>query len=83
MDKKLTKISRNYTKWVNCPKCGHAKYTKFVRGDIWINENGYKVKILDFGFDLVWLFYFDNNNRTSWTHQEFVNQYCFYEKGVK
>lgn len=71
----IKKLARNYVKWVNCPKCGHQKYTKFVRGDIWMNDRDYKVKILDFGFDDVWVLYLENGNKTAWEHDKFINQY--------
>ena len=58
---------------MKCPKC-NQEY-KFKRNDIWINSNGYKVKILDFGSDEVWLLYLENNNKTSWKFEKFFSEY--------
>ena len=43
--------------------------------DIWENNQGYKVAILDWGEHEVWLYYYANSQRTSWKHLEFLDQY--------
>ena len=62
-------------KWQNCPKCGHPKAFKFEVGQVWINDREYKVKVLDFGFEDIWLLYLDNGNKVSWKQDKFLGQY--------
>jgi hypothetical protein len=66
-------------KWINCPKCGHPKSFKFKVGQIWMNDRNYKVQILDFGFEDVWLLYLDNGNKVSWKQSKFLEQYVLME----
>jgi len=61
--------------WVNCPKCGYAKAFKLRVGQIWQNDRDYKVKILDVGFEDVWLLYLANGNKVGWKQQKFLEQY--------
>jgi len=67
-------------KWLNCPKCGHPKSFKLEIGQIWMNDRDYKVKILDFGFEDVWLLYLDNGNKVAWKQDKFFEQYILCQK---
>jgi len=47
----------------------------FKIGQIWINERDFKVKILDFGIDDLWLLYLANNNKVAWKKDRFLELY--------
>ena len=70
-------------KWLNCPKCGHPKSFKLEIGQTWMNDRDYKVKILDFGFEDVWLLYLDNQNKVAWTLEKFLEQYILTDEKKK
>ena len=58
------------------PTKGKMKPSDYFKiGQIWINSCGYKVEILDFGFREVWLYYRENNNKTSWDFEKFLAEY--------
>lgn len=63
----------------NCPCCGHSKAFKIKIGQTWINDRDYKVQILDFGFDDVWLLYIENGNKCAWNQDKFLQQYTILE----
>ncbi len=44
-------------------------------GSYWINNSGYKVKLLDMGENDVWLLYLRSNNKTSWEIGKFLKEY--------
>jgi len=58
---------------VKCDHCGRE--VSFKKGDVWINDNGFKVKILDWGFNSVWVYYITNKNKCSWGFEEFLRNY--------
>ena len=47
-------------------------------GQLWINDQDYIVKILDFGIGQVWLLY-PNGNKTAWSLGEFFEYYTIWE----
>ena len=47
----------------------------FLVGSIWINDKNYRVKILDYGDNDVWLLYIANNNKTAWDIKKFLKEY--------
>jgi hypothetical protein len=58
------------------PKCPICKNDfLFKRSEIWVNCNGYKVELLDFGEHEVWLRYIENGARCSWETKKFLNTY--------
>jgi len=58
-----------------CPHCKTEKAYRIGIGDIWVNDAGYQVRILDFGDNEVWLFYLENDNRTAWEMTKFLDAY--------
>ena len=55
--------------------------SQFVKiGQIWINQIGYKVEVLDFGSREVWLYYAENKNKTAWDIEKFLSEYKLYEE---
>ncbi|RTL04630.1 hypothetical protein EKK58_09985 [Candidatus Dependentiae bacterium] len=51
------------------------KWNISLIGSIWINEFSFKVKILDFSSDEVWLYYLSNDNKCSWDIDKFIKEY--------
>lgn len=47
----------------------------FLIGSIWVNSNDYKVKILDYGLNEVWVLYLENQNKTGWDIGKFLQEY--------
>ena len=72
-------------KWLSCPKCGHRKSCRLEIGQIWINDRDFEVRILDFGFEDVWVLYLDTRygNKVAWKHQDFMEQYVLKQGGKK
>ena len=58
---------------VLCPCC--KKEIDFFKDEIWINSNGYKVKILDYGTEDIWLLYIENQNKVAWSIKRFLEEY--------
>lgn len=56
-----------------CPVC--KKELTFVIEDIWINDRDYRVKILDYGSESVWVLYLENQNKVAWKIKDFLEQY--------
>jgi len=63
-----------------CSECGTSTIEKFKKDSIWVNSQGYRVKILDCGTEEVWLYYIANGNKTSWQKEKFVKNYKLEEK---
>ena len=57
-----------------CPVC--KKELTFVVDDIWVNNRDYKVKILDFGGESVWVLYLENQNKVAWKIKDFLENYA-------
>jgi len=63
--------------------CNLIRYWKSkIYGSIWENSQGYKVKILDYGENYVWVCYVDNKNKVSWEMDKFLKEYkpTYWEK---
>ena len=56
-----------------CPYC--KQEFEFRIGDIWINEQGYKTEIMDWGTQDIWLFYEENRNKCAWKIIDFLKEY--------
>ena len=56
-----------------CPLC--KKELNFFQGEIWVNDQEYKVKILDYGSEDIWLYYIENGNKVAWNIKKFLEQY--------
>lgn len=56
-----------------CPAC--KKELTFVIGDIWVNDRDYKIKILDFGSESLWVLYLENQNKVAWKIKDFLEMY--------
>lgn len=55
--------------------CKYCNKKAIKVGEVWENDYGYRVKILDMGSDEVWLLYLDNNNRVGWQIKNFLDVY--------
>jgi len=51
------------------------KEENFVVGDFWVNIVGFRVKILDWGSEYVWVLYTENQDKVAWTIKEFLDHY--------
>ena len=80
----MTKLKKNSISISikTCQTCGNYTTYELNVGDIWINSNKFKVQILDFGLNDVWVLYLSNKNRCGWAQKDFINQYKLYKKGV-
>ena len=47
-------------------------------GQLWINDQDYVVKVLDFGLNDVWLAY-PNGNHVAWKLSKFFEEYTLWE----
>lgn len=56
-----------------CPFC--KKELNFFKNDIWVNDRNYKVKILDFGSESIWVLYLENQNKVAWKIKDFLETY--------
>lgn len=56
-----------------CPVC--KKELAFTIGDVWVNDRDYKVKILDFGSEFLWVLYLENQNKVAWKIKDFLEMY--------
>ena len=58
---------------MNCPIC--LRELIIFKGDIWINNNGYRVEIIDYGTEDIWLLYLENKNKVAWKIKNFLTEY--------
>ncbi len=58
---------------MNCPLC--KRDLIIFKNDVWINDKGYKVEILDYGSEDVWVLYLENQNKVSWKIKDFLEMY--------
>lgn len=49
---------------INCPVC--KRELIIFAGDVWINDRGYRVQILDYGTEDIWVLYLENQNKVAW-----------------
>jgi hypothetical protein len=56
-----------------CPVC--KKELVIFKNDVWINNQGYRVEILDYGREDIWLLYIENQNKVAWKIKDFLEMY--------
>jgi hypothetical protein len=52
-----------------------AKELVIFKNDVWINNQGYRVEILDYGREDIWLLYIENQNKVAWKIKDFLEMY--------